>query len=40
MKKIFLTLSLAFCIIYLNAQDEAVVQLYVHKKNGKRRKRG
>ena len=32
MKKIFLTFALALCIFYLNAQDEAVVQLYATQK--------
>ena len=32
MKKIFLTFALALCIVYLNAQDEAVVQLYATQK--------
>ncbi len=41
MKKIFLTLALAFCIVYLNAQDEAVIQLYATaKKLGESENRG
>lgn len=38
MKKIFLTLALAFCIVYLNAQDAAVIQLYAQQKNWEKAK--
>lgn len=38
MKKIVLTLTLAFCIVYLNAQDEAVIQLYVAQKQWEKAK--
>lgn len=38
MKKIVLMLAFAFCIFYLNAQDEAVVQLYVTQKQWEKAK--
>ena len=38
MKKLILTLTLAFCIVYLNAQDEAVIQLYVTQKQWEKAK--
>ena len=38
MKKAFLTLALAFSMIYLNAQDEAVIQLYATQKQWEKAK--
>ncbi|HEY2726379.1 MAG TPA: hypothetical protein VGI61_04345 [Parafilimonas sp.] len=38
MKKIFLTFALALCIVYLNAQDETVIQLYATQKKWEKAK--